>query len=273
MKREKYRSVIAAFTTFFITLCLTAMIAILVGAQSLISETSIREAIIDAEYENNAWVTFNEKLIALGSQYGVGSVYFDAMITQRNMASDIQKTLDDTFDHRFPLIDTSGLSVSLDNRLMDFVDDEGLTWTNEIQAGILELSGQVRYEYISAVTIPYLEDYVKLTDRFRWPLTSLSIFLSIILVASIYFLYRLLPRLGFNRRIIQICIACAWTCIIIPTYLWFDGFYDRIRVQPYAFNRVLASFMRIGLERLIWTGILMMFVALALYFFTVDTER
>ena len=271
--QEKARSIIASFTVLMLTLCTVVWIGLITINPFFFSQDAMTEAMVKSSFTNNVYDEWVAKSKDIATQYGVDEEIIEGIVSLEKMESDIQLTLHETSLDGDPYIDTLNLSQELRSRLVAFMEEQELTLTSEVQAGIDELVTLITDDYIRSATIPYYDLYLSARDRIGIPSRNLSIILFLLIVSLAYFLDRLLPRRQWYRSMTTVLLSAGWIYFLIPGYLYVEGFYDRIQIRPYSIQRLAALLLENGLVKLIGVGFVLVLVGSILMYLSLSKKE
>lgn len=271
--QEKARSIIASFTVLMLTLCTVVWIGLITINPFFFSQDAMTEAMVKSSFTNNVYDEWVAKSKDIATQYGVDEEIIEGIVSLEKMESDIQLTLHETSLDGDPYIDTLNLSQELRSRLVAFMEEQELTLTSEVQAGIDELVTLITDDYIRSATIPYYDLYLSARNRIDTPSRNLSIILFLLIVSLAYFLYRLLAQKQWNRSVTTVLLSTGWIYFLIPGYLYVEGFYDRIQIRPYSIQRLAAVLLENGLVKLIGVGFVLVLVGSILMYLALSKKE
>lgn len=271
--QEKARSIIASFTVLMLILCSVVWIGLLTINPFFFSQDAMTEAMEKSSFTKNVYDEWLAKSEDIATQYGVDEEIIEGIVSLEKMESDIQLTLHETSLDGDPYIDTLNLSQELRSRLVAFMEEQELTLTSEVQAGIDELVTIITDDYIRSATIPYYDLYLSARNRIEIPSRNLSIILFMLIVSLAYFLYSLLAQKQWNRSLTTVLLSTGWIYFLIPGYLYVEGFYDRIQIRPYSIQRLAAVLLENGLVKLIGVGFVLVLVGSILMYLTLSKKE
>lgn len=262
MNRTTLRWAIAAFTSFVSVLLMTLLIGNVVTSMILLNRFTIDAAVNDSDFISNSYEEFQVRSGHISMEYGAPSELIDPILTKQQFSSDVRKSIDASYRNSEPDISFAMQRNDLHVALKGFIQSEGLTYTDEVNAGIDELIQRIEQAYRSSATIPYFHLYQGLRQKYVDYAPYLYLGLFVLLFGSLVFLYKLLKRRSFLKTSVLLFASCGWTYILVPGFLLINGFYDRLAIRPMSIQRLIAIFARNTLLGFLGSGILLILISM-----------
>jgi len=272
MKRATLRWAIAAFTSFVSVLLMTLLIGNVVTSLILLNRFTIDAAVNDSDFMSNSFEEFQVRSGHIFVEYGAPSELIDPIFTKQQFSSDIHKSINASYQNIEPDISFVTQRNDLHIALKGFIQSEGLTYTDEVDAGIDELIQRIEQAYHSSATIPYFHLYQTLRQKYLHYAPYLYLGLFVLLFGSLFFLYKLLNRRSFLKTSVLLFASCGWTYILVPGFLLINGFYDRFAIRPMSIQRLIAIFARNTLLGFLGSGFLLILISM-LIDYTLNRKR
>jgi len=136
-----------------------------------------------------------------------------------------------------------------------FMVAQDITLTTEVQTGIDEFTKMTLDNYAKSVNIPYFSYYVDVKNKADGLILAGSLGLALIggfLISLILGMYK--RKLKALRYIIYSTITTGLLCIIVPVYLLWTKFYERVQITPNYVSQLISSLIFRGLWVFVWLG-------------------
>lgn len=267
MKRETLRWTIAAFTSFISILLMTLLIGNVMTSLTLMNRSTIDTAIQTSDFVSNSYEELRVRSGHILAEYGATSDLIDPIFTKEQFASDLQTSIDASYQNIDADITFSKQKNDLHIALEGFIQSERLTYTVEIDAGIEELIKRIEQTYRSSATIPYFGLFQTLRQKYTSYSPYLYLGLFVLLFGSLVFLYGILKLKSFLKTSVLLFASCGWIYILIPGFLLYNGFYDRISIRPMSIQRLVASLAKNILFGFLGVGLSLILISTLIYMY------
>jgi len=236
---ERLRLPIAYLTSFVLSILLTVLVALFVFKQTFFTQQAVFKAFDQSSYVNIARESLIENSKEIIIQYGVDESIIDDLYNPIQFEEDLKGSLQSIWTKQVYQIDSSILDTEIKARLNQFLVNQGLTITTEVQVGIDEASQLIIDEYQKKSTIPLLSAYRSIMVTYEKYLNYSELILGVLLIGLTYFLYRLLSKSKVSLFIGYALATSSWLMFLLALYFRVDGFYTRIQIRPEYINKLL----------------------------------
>jgi hypothetical protein len=236
-------------------------------------ENFIIEQIEDVDYAFYVQEYFLEVVESKAILYGVDVDYLNEPFTQEKMKEDIFRSTRLLFDKQTPDFFVDELTDDIKAHLIDYANDQNITLTYDIEAGIDELTQDLVKDYSRIMQVPLFKNFVEVKetfDRVFWfAFSGLLVFAGVILLM----LWKLYQNKHRGLRMISYATSAAGVMsliLLVPLYV--SRFYERIQIRPRFFNLLLAEIIEsaLGVSILIAIG---WFVISGVLIYTSEQKR
>lgn len=260
---ETLRKGIGLFSTFILSLLITLTVLLVILNMSLFSGYGFNQAMKQTDYVHRNYLALNETVTLRLKQYGIDAIVLDGLFNPEMFENDLRDQFDSVFKQEELSIDYSNITNELDTRLKAFIIEQDLTLTKEVETGLLEIEAIVLEAYRAHTAFPFRNTYLIVYKPFKdlfLPIVGIGLVLSGLLI---YFLKRLLSPNQFLSNLTVAFASCGWMLVLAPAYLYIEGFYKRINLEP----EVLKNFIEVLLGNLFLNSMIVGIGILFILFF------
>ncbi len=238
----RLRDKIAIVLTLIMSILLTVSSFLISIRATVFVEGFVFKQLEDIDYVYLVQDYFMEVVTSRAVLYGVDVTYLSDAFTTEKMKEDIFRSTRMLFDGQRPDFFVEELSDDLKEHLIAYVDDQGMTLTVEVEAGIDELTGKLVNDYTRIMQVPLFRNYVEAKNQFGrifwWAIAGLSVLIGVIvtLILRLYkHRHRALRLLSHGTS----AVGLMSLIVLVPIYL--SKAYQRIQISPRFFNLLLAE--------------------------------
>ncbi len=224
---------------------------------TLFFENFVFTQIEDVDYAFYVQEYFLEVVASKAVLYGVDAEYLNEPFTQEKMKEDIFRSTRLMFDGETPDFFLDELSDDVKAHLIAYANDNNITLTIEVEAGIDELTASLVKDYTRIMQVPLFKNFVSVKvvfDRIFWiALSGLVVFGGLIG----WMLMKLYKNKHRGLRMMSHATSAAGLMsLIILVPMYFSRFYERIQIRPRFFNLLLSEIIEsaLGVSILIAVG-------------------
>ena len=236
-----------SFSAFILLLFLWIVITI--------NPSWLTNALQDSHYDELIYTEIQAEMKQVIPQYGINENALDALITKENTSINIDRNL----SKQEPLI----LSGDILSTLERVVDEMGISLTEDVEYGIIELTGMVNQIFQDRTRIPLqdmLIDLVEVYNDMRWWIMSVLFGLFGIFCFSLYHQSVINLSIALKASILSFMGVLITLFIVITVY--------GINLSPYSLAQLMTSLINGFLLR----GALFIVLIIGLYRLTFNRK-
>lgn len=254
------RHLFAFLVIFVMSLLLTLTCLWVVASLTLFDGSRLTQTLIEVDADTRSAALIKQEVIEIGLLYGVEADVFEGLDIEkytRPITSTVYPGLiSDNMDKYAELFEIDVL-----RNLKTYILTQGLTWTQEVEEGTVEMTKEVVSVFRKVAGLPLHQDYFNLIQTFDRLFTPVLLILLLILIVQQQILYRLDHRMHF-RNLSFLFLTCGWKLVLIPGYLLMTRFYEQIMIYPDYFRDFLGRQIEVTLILTVWIGMMMVVPAL-----------
>ncbi len=258
MKTQNIQSrlIISLLLSFFIALFLSLSTYLVAAYFGFFNESVIYNSLDSSDYYTTALNYYSNSTKTLTVLYGVDDTVLKDTVNSVKFRIDVDNCIHTSFYGKVCSIDTENMQSKITANMTAFMVAEDITLTTEVQTGIDEFTKMTLDNYAKSVNIPYFSYYVKVKNKADGLILAAVLILTLIsgfLISLIFGMYK--RKLKALRYIIYGTISTGLICIILPVYLVWTKFYERVQITPNYVSQLISSLLHRGLWVFIWLGI------------------
>lgn len=250
------RFIISTLLGFVLTIVLTAMTWMAGLYMGFFNEGLILDHLGKNNYYNGVLEYTYDSGESIALPIGLSAEVFEGSITLDMVYHDVRGYMEAAFDQRAYTIDTKELQENLAGNIAAYMEQKGITLTEEQQANVQGFTEQVADDYVKNVTIPFMGAFVKARNLYA---KVLAIALPVLAACALFlgvFLFRLYRFKHKALRFISYsAIATGMMSIVLPSAALLTRFYERLHVSPKYFYEFVSTYVSQGILVFIYLGI------------------
>lgn len=249
------RRIISLLLSFFIALFFGSATYLVAGYFGFFNESVIYDSLNSSDYYPKALEYYSNSTKTLTVLYGVDDSVLQDTTNSVKFKIDVDNCIHTSFYGKKCIIDTESMESKISANMTAFMVAEDITLTTEVQTGIDEFTKMTLDNYAKSVNIPYFSFYVGVknkADRLILAGTLGLVLIGGFLISLILGMYK--RKLKALRYIIYSTITTGLLCIIVPVYLLWSRFYERVQITPDYVSQLISSLIFRGLWLFVWLG-------------------
>ncbi|MBU5331148.1 hypothetical protein [Anaerocolumna aminovalerica] len=264
-KKRIMQKVISSTFAFLLTMifvCLFALIGLYYG---VFNNRIILSKVNESNHYNEVYEELLERTQDILKESGLPLSVMSEAITLERVYIGGKYYIEDTLLGKEPMIQSDKVRTQLEQNINEYLMEEGISRTKELDAGIIEVVDKVEQEYKRGIHfqfVNYIAEYkVSFMRLFR-----IEIPILVLLVGTISVLLIKLHRykhLGI-RYIAYAVIASSCIVISSSAFLLITKSYERMGQQPDYYNRFLTNYLRWDIQVFMYLGGIGMLLAVLL---------
>jgi len=261
------QSIISSILAFLLTLVFVSLF-ILTGLYfGVFNNRIILSKVNESNYYNEVYEELHNRAEEIIKESGLPLQVLSEVITLERVYIGGKYYIEDTLMGREPLIQTDKVRSQLEQNVNQYLKEEGITRTKELDAGIEEILNKVVQEYRRGIQfqfINYIAEYkASFMNLFRIAVPVL------VLIAGIigFSLVKLHNYIHKGVRYIAYAMIASTSMIIISSAILFlSKIYDRIEQIPDYYDRFLTNYLKWDIQVFLYLGGIGVLLSLLLIF-------
>jgi hypothetical protein len=249
------QSIISSIFAFLLSLLFILLFLGTGLAFGLFSDRIILSKVNESNYYNEVHQELNERAEKIITEAGLPSTVLTDVISLERVYIGGKYFIEDTLTGKDTVINTEKVREQLEQNINQYLTEEEVTKTEELEAGIYEIILRVEQEYKRGIQfqfIIYLAEYKLLF----FDLMKIAVPVIVILSAFLCFLLVRMQQYMHKgvRYIAYATISSTSIVLITAAFLLFSGVYHKIEQVPDYYDRFLTSFLKWDIQVFLYLG-------------------
>jgi hypothetical protein len=263
--KSKIQVLVSCIFAFLLTLAFTALfICIGLGFGGFNSRTLLSQ-INESNYYNKVYDNLNNNAAALVTEAGFPDTVLTDVITLERVYIAGQNYIDATLDGTEYKITTEKIRDRLTDNIYQYLLDEGIVLTEELDAGIGNLATRLENDYRDGLQLQFVISFTEYRSKFLSMMKYMMPILIVIIGILCYFLIRI-HRYAHRgvRYIVYALMSSSLLLILLAGYLLAGNQYTRMNASPDYYKDFLTAYLRWDITVFLYIGGMGVTVAIAL---------
>ncbi len=241
-----------AFLLTMIFVCLFALTGLYYG---VFNNRIILSKVNESNHYNEVYEELQERAQDIMEEAGLPLSLLAETITLERVYIGGKYYIEDTLAGKEPVIQSDKVRTQLEQNINEYLMEEGISRTKELDAGIKEVIDKVEQEYKRGIHFQFINYIAEYKASFM-RLFRIGIPILLLLVGTISILLIKLHRYKHSgiRYIAYAMIASSCIVIISSAFLLINKSYERMVQQPDYYNRFLTSYLRWDIQVFMYLG-------------------
>ncbi len=245
-KRQRLRnglSLTLAFILAMLMLCISVLFGVYVG---VFNEDVILTQLNKSGYYEKVRDTIEDNLVSDLLPTGLPwQKILMNVVTLERVYIDAKQNIEAALHENVSTINESEIEATLKNNMEEYIANNKVEKTKEVNEGISELSTTLTKEYIRLLQFPFVKYFIKYKGIYE---KLIKLFVPIILLLIAVIIITLIKMQYYKHRALRYiaysCTAASIMLFLIPAYLLLSGIYRNIHIAPLYFYNFIVSYLR-----------------------------
>lgn len=263
-----FKKIPAYILAFICSLSLFFLAVLIILKYTMFSPTFMIQQMDTVEYSEVLSKEINSEIEDLGRGSNIPPEILENSVSAQLVEENMKNYVNRLYENEpFELIGESEVTQKINESIYQYAEEKGYAIDDQTEVGISKLtqsSAQIFKQYIE---LPYFSLYIKKVNLYQKPLMQLMIgtlVLFLLLFVALLFVLDSWVHL-YIRYFAYILNGSSLMLIVLPTYLYFHGFVNRIGMASEAIYLFLVSYINHFLLWFIWTGIIGLAISLYIW--------
>lgn len=253
--KSKVQSLISSIFAFLLSLLFVACIVLLGLYFGVFSDRIIISKVNESNYYNEVHKELNDRVETILLDAGLPSSVLTEVITLERVYIGGKYYIEDTLSGKKSVIKTDRISVDLTKNMNQYLIEEGITQTDELDLGMKEIISEVEQEYKRGIQFQFIK-YITEYKAYYMELMRIIIPILVILIGFICYILVKMQKYKHRgiRYITYAMMSSTWITILTASFLLLTRSYNKVEVLPEYYDRFLTNYLRWDIQVFLYLG-------------------
>ena len=252
---SKIRSSVSCVFAFLLSLLFLAIFVLLGLYFGIFNDRIIISKVSESNYYNEVQEELQETAETILVEAGLPTSVLAEAISLERVYIGGKYYIEDTLAGDKPVIETERIRADLTSSIDQYLVDEGITRTEELDTGVKEIISVIEQEYRRGIEFQFIQ-YITIYKTYYRKILNNTIPVLLFLVGLICFFLIKMQRYKHRgiRYITYAMIASTGMTILSAAYLLLAGNYKLINAAPEYYKTFLTTYLKWGIQVFLYLG-------------------
>lgn len=263
--KSKIQRVVSSMFALLLTLLFVALYICIGLGFGVFNNRAILGKINESNYYNKVYESLNENAKLLVAEAGFPEEVLTEVITLERVYIAGQNYIEATLGDTDYVIKTDKIKDRLMDNIYQYLLDEGIELTEELDSGIIDLVNRVEADYLNSLQLPFISSVTEYRSDFVFASMFIIPILFVLIGILCYFLIRMFKYVHKGvRYIVYALLSSSILTVGAAGYLLITKQYALINASPDYYQEFLTAYLRWDITVFMYIGGIGLTVAIAL---------
>lgn len=265
MSKRKSRNRLSYLLALLLTIFISTLIITSVTKFTIMNPSYLITKMTNADFYQQSVINLNKQIQQETQSTGFPLEMFENYIDEKSANEIVGNYMKTAFSTGITAIDSSSFEAKLTEDINNYLVSANIIINNDEEIAISTLKTNLVNYYQTYLSFPYLDVLIKLINTYNTVYYFIIVILLILILVTGTILYRLYSHYRGRRRYFAYALSSSGLiCLILPGFIYFGGFVNKISLSPQYFydfvtstiNTYLMIYVIIGIVLIIFSNIL-----------------
>jgi hypothetical protein len=271
MKRinSKIQKLISSSFAFLLTLLFVTLFVCLGFSIGVFNNTSIISKINESNYYNDVYNELNTNAEAIVQKAGFPTTVLQDIITVERVFVGGKNYINNILNGEESQINTDKLREDLKNNIDQYLNDQGITRTDEMNTNIEAMQAEIESQYRSGIEFQFVNYYMEYKAHYVNLIKILMPVIILLIGILCYFVIRMHSHKHRGLRYINYAlISSSCMMILAATYLLISKRYVKMDITPEYYSNFINTYLKWDVLVFLYIGGIGLTISIAIISFT-----
>ena len=261
MSRKSSRNHLSYLLALLLTIFISIFIVLTVTNVTIMNSSYLISKMESADFYRQSIINLNKQIQQETQSTGFPLEMFENYVDEESADEIMKKYIENAFSTGNTDIDTTTFETKLTEDIDEYLQSANIIINSEEEIAIATLKGNLISYYQTYITIPYLNLIINLINTYNTYYYFIAVILILLILITSFILYHLHSHYRTRRRYFAYALSSTGLiCLILPAFIYFGNFVDRISLSPQYFYDFVTSTISSYLLIYIIIGIVMIVI-------------
>ena len=264
-KQKLMQRIISSIFAFLLTMIFVSSFTLTGLYYGVFNNRIILSKVNESNYYNEVYKELQDRAEGILQEAGLPLNVLSDVITLKRVYVGGKYYIEDTLSGKEPVINTDKVRSQLEQNIDQYLTEEGISRTKELDTGIEEVIRKVEQEYKRGIHFQFI-DYIAEYKASFMRLLRIAIPILILLAGIISVLLIKIHRYKHSgiRYIAYAMIASSCIVISSSAFLLITKSYEKMKQLPFYYGRFLTNYLKWDIQVFLYLGGIGMLLAILL---------
>ena len=264
-KQKLMQRIISSIFAFLLTMIFVSSFTLTGLYYGVFNNRIILSKVNESNYYNEVYKELQDRAEGILQEAGLPLNVLSDVITLKRVYVGGKYYIEDTLSGKEPVINTDKVRSQLEQNIDQYLTEEDISGTKELDTGIEEVVRKVEQEYKRGIHFQFI-DYIAEYKASFMRLLRIAIPILILLASVIIVLLIKIHRYKHSgiRYIAYAMIASSCIVISSSAFLLITKSYERMKQLPFYYGRFLTNYFKWDIQVFLYLGGIGMLLAISL---------